>query len=338
MKKVWIIKFRNYEYWPMWAFYLPLLPLIFVFGLIQRHFFFFTNVNPGIDAFGGFFFDSKHRIDQKISSVYRPKSFLVRPFDAPENLEAFITNLALNFPIIIKPDAGERGKGVTKIFSKIELKAALSKIATDYLVQEFIPHLLEYGVFVSYLPNENKYKVISLTEKQFFTVIGDGKSNIDELVKSQTRGLVFYKQIIERALYSLNYVPKIDEVCVIHTMGNHCNGTEFINKNDLISDALNNAMNQLMRGMTGIFYGRFDIKVASFDDLINLMDIKILEFNGITAEPIHIYDNSHGYFKSLLSFVNSWKYLYKISKYNKSKGIAPIKHVEMLRKLRARLL
>ena len=70
--------------------------------------------------------------------------------------------------------------------------------------------------------------------------------------------------------------------------------------------------------------------------LNNLIDIKILEFNGITAEPIHIYDNSFGYLKSLLSFLSSWKYLYKISNYNKLRGVQPVKHVEMLRKFRLR--
>jgi hypothetical protein len=81
MKKVGQIKLLNSEYWPKWAFYLPLIPLIFVFGLIQKHLFFFTNVNPGIDAFGGFFSDSKHIIDRKILSHFRPKSFLVNPPD-----------------------------------------------------------------------------------------------------------------------------------------------------------------------------------------------------------------------------------------------------------------
>ena len=336
MKKVWLIKLLHYEYWPMWAFYLPLIPVVFLFGLIKRHFFFFTNVNPGIDSFGGFFFDSKDVIDRKISTTYRPKSILVKPFESEDKLETFLTNLDLGFPMLIKPDAGERGKGVIKIYTKLELRTQLAEIKTDYLVQAYVSHLLEYGVFVSYIPTELKYKVISLTEKRFFKVVGDGKSSIDELIKYQPRGLVFYKQIMERSIFAMDYVPSLGEICVIHTMGNHCNGTEFINRNDQISETLEVSMNSIMESMTGIYYGRFDIKVASLEDLNNLIDIKILEFNGITAEPIHIYDNSLGYLKSLLSFLNSWKYLYKISNYNKLRGIQPIKHVEMLRKLRLR--
>jgi len=336
MKKVWLIKLLHYEYWPMWAFYLPLIPVIFLFGLIKRHFFFFTNANPGIDSFGGFFFDSKDVIDRKIAAIYRPKSYLISPFESEDKLETFITNLDLSFPIIIKPDAGERGKGVIKIFTKLDLRSNLAEIKTDYLVQDYVTHQLEYGVFVSYIPNKSNYKVISLTEKRFFTVVGDGKSTIDELIRNKERGLVFYKQIKERSTYAMDYVPNVDEICVIHTMGNHCNGTEFINRNHQISEALELSMNKLMVGMSGIYYGRFDIKAASLEDLNNLIDIKILEFNGITAEPIHIYDNSFGYLKSLLSFLNSWKYLYKVSNYNKLRGVQPVKHVEMLRKIRLR--
>ncbi len=336
MKKVWLIKLLHYEYWPMWAFYLPLLPVVFLFGLFKRHFFFFTNVNPGIDSFGGFFFDSKDVIDRKISASYRPKSILLEPFESETKLDTFLKALDLIYPIIIKPDAGERGKGVVKIYTKLELKTHLAEIKSNYLVQEYVTHLLEYGVFVSYIPNEEKYKVISLTEKRFFKVVGDGKSTINELIKLQPRGLVFYKQIKERSIYAMDYVPLLGEICVIHTMGNHCNGTEFINRNHQISEALEASMNKLMVGMSGIFYGRFDIKVASLEDLNNLIDIKILEFNGITAEPIHVYDNSFGYLKSLLSFLSSWKYLYKISNYNKLRGVQPVKHVEMLRKFRLR--
>lgn len=333
MKKTWFIKLVNYEYWPMWAFYLPLIPMIFFYGILKRHLFFFTNVNPGIDKFGGFFFDSKSIIDQQIPSEYRPQSHLIQPLKSKSDYETFVSFLQLSFPIILKPDAGERGKGVVKINTKKELIENLEKIESDYLIQEFITFQKEFGVFISYIPDTGKYKVISLTEKRYFSVKGDGKKAIQDLILNQTRGQIFFKQIRERSNYSMDYIPKENEICVIHTLGNHCNGTQFINRNDFISNELDEVINQLMTNLSGIYYGRFDIKADSLEMMIKSKQFKIIEFNGITAEPIHIYDQTHGYFNSLVSFISTWKYLYKISNYNKIKGIKPATNVEMMRKL-----
>ncbi len=336
MKKVWLIKLMHYEYWPMWAFYLPLLPVILFYGILKRHLFFYTNANPGIDQYGGFFFDSKNNIDKNIPVEYRPISVLTNPFHTVNEIDEFIQKTPFTFPVILKPDSGERGRGVVKIITEIELKKVLEQITIPHLIQEYIAYNLEYGVFVSYLPNEDKYKVISLTEKKFFTVIGNAFNTIEQLIKKSERGCVFFEQIMERTLYDINYIPRLNEICILHTIGNHCNGTEFINRNQWISEELDISMNKVMSNIKGIYYGRFDIKVESYKNLEKLEAIKIIEFNGITAEPTHIYDNTYGYFKSLLSFITTWKYLYRISNYNKLKGVKPAEHVEMIRKFRSR--
>ncbi|HEY1047866.1 MAG TPA: hypothetical protein VGF79_15605, partial [Bacteroidia bacterium] len=72
------IKLMNYEYWPMWAFYLPLFFHFIYKGLKNRDLFFFTNVNRRLDDYGGLFFDSKQVIDKKIPIAYRAEHIFLK--------------------------------------------------------------------------------------------------------------------------------------------------------------------------------------------------------------------------------------------------------------------
>jgi len=320
MKKRWWIKVTHYEYWPMWAFYLPLFPYFLIKGIFKGNIFYFTNANPGVDEFGGLFFDSKNDIDKQIPQNFRPKAILVKPFLIQNELKEFIEKMQFDYPVIIKPDNGERGKGVLKIENSEELLIVLSKIQTLHLVQEYIPYLVEFGVFIVYLPAKNKYKISSLTEKKFFEIIGNGKQTITELILQKERGIAFYKELKVNSALDFNSIPNENETLIIHTHGNHCKGTQFADKCNEITAKMEEKFNELMKNLNGFYYGRFDIKVKSITDLESFEHLKIIEFNGVAAEPIHIYDNNMGYFKSLATFIQHWQYLDSISIYLKKKG------------------
>ncbi len=55
-----------------------------------------------------------------------------------------------------------------------------------------------------------------------------------------------------------------------------------------MSEELDDSFNRFMSRLDGLKYGRFDIKVESFEDLLTFNNLKIMEFNGIAAEPTHI--------------------------------------------------
>ncbi len=323
----------------MWAFYLPLSPYIIIKGLLNGHLFYYTNVNPGIDKYGGLFFDSKNTIDSKIPNLYRPITIIIYPENSFVKINEAILDKNLFYPLIAKPDKGERGKGIVKIDNEEVLKTFLNLIKEKYLIQEYIPFTIEYGVFVAYIPDEEKFRVISLTEKKFFTVKGNGKSNIGELIKLNKRGIVFFKQLKQRSVYPMEFIPEIGEECIIHTFGNHCNGTEFIYRNNMISEELNRNFNLLMQSIQGINYGRFDIKIEKSTDLIDFKNIKIIEFNGISAEPIHIYDSNVGaYLKTLKEFIKTWKYLDIIALNNRKLGLKPAPLKDILKKIGQRII
>ena len=163
----------------MW-FYLPYLQLK------ARHLCFFTAANPGIDT-GGLGLESKFETIEKIPDHLKPKTILVRSEDSFSDSLEQLEKAGINFPMIVKPDIGYRGLLVKKIHNQEELKKYLEKYAIDFVIQEFVEVLNEFGVLYHRLPWEEKGKITSLTFKEFLHVIGDGKSTLLELINAKPR-------------------------------------------------------------------------------------------------------------------------------------------------------
>ena len=68
------------------------------------------------------------------------------------------------------------------------------------------------------------------------------------------------------------------------------------------------------------YYGRFDIKCASVEDLKQGKNFLILEFNGSGAEPHHAYGDGNTLLQAHKIFLHHWKMLYRISRYNHKHG------------------
>ncbi len=326
--KRFLVRLSNYEYWPMWAFYLPLFFYFVYRGIINRNFFFFTNVNTGFDPMGGLFFDSKSTTDKFIPQQFRPGSILVRKGEIAD-----IDSQRFKYPLIIKPDQGERGKRLCKIDDKSRLNDILILYDEDILIQEFNSFPLEFSVFVVYDPDLCKHKILSLTEKKFFKVSGDGYSNFSILIKSSHRGIYAYKNLLELSGIKEEYIPAKGEEILVHQIGNHNKGTEFIDAGLKISPAMQERFAMFLKDCRVFEYGRFDVKTKSLKDLETFEKICFIEFNGLAAEPTVVYDSRTGYFKALKTFVNHWKSMEKISKYNKLKGVKPQRTAVVVKKI-----
>ena len=73
--------------------------------------------------------------------------------------------------------------------------------------------------------------------------------------------------------------------------------------------------------MDGFYYGRFDLKVKSIDDLYKGENIKILEVNGTTSEPAHIYGEGMTLWKSYNDIFFNMRIVNEIARENNSNGI-----------------
>lgn len=310
-----IHKLLHWEYWPLPMFYIPNIPYAFVHGLIARNLIFYTAVNPGIRN-SGIGAESKHEILNLLPKEYVPKSVLHRKDDTIENTLTELQNSKISYPMIVKPDIGFRGLLVKKVENKQELIQYLKKYPIDIIIQEFLTHEFECGIFYYRHPQEKSGKVSSITLKEFLTIIGNGKSTTKELVQSDDRAFLYYDLIKDDPLIDWELVLEKDQSLKLSSIGNHSKGTRFISGNHLINEELEKSMDVLNHQVDGWFYGRLDIKYHSLEELYQ-GKFKVLELNGILAEPTHIYDASKiTYWKALKTIRTHWKQLYKIARYN----------------------
>lgn len=320
-----LYKALNWEYWPSAFFYVPNLPFAFYLAAKAKHSAFFSAANPCIKSSGNGT-ESKSKTMQLVPLQYRPKSvFHKANFCILSTLKA-ISRENIQFPLIAKPDVGCRGLLVQKINTEVELKNYLRKYPIDIIIEEFLDFENECGIFYHRKPNETRGKISSITLKKFLTVNGDGKSTLKELIHKNNRAKLYVELLLEIHQNKLQNIPKKNEQIELSVIGNHSKGTKFICGNNLISKKLEHTFDALSNSIEGWYYGRIDIKYNSFEELENGDNFKIIEINGILAEPTHIYDaENYNYFQALKAIRTHWKSLYEIATTNHKMNDIPYK-------------
>ena len=339
-------RFLNWEYWPTYLFYIPIVPYAAYLAIKAKNVVFYSATNPALKHSGNGT-ESKFDTLQLIPDQYKPKSIFI---DVNENLATSINkfkNANINFPCIAKPDIGFRGLLVKKIDTLSDLESYLSSNSFNIIVQEFIDYENECGIFYYRIPGEKKGKISSITLKKFLTVKGNGNSTIKELILNNERAKRYISILKENKSLSFDSIPNNDKEVILSFIGNHSKGAQFINGNHLIDEELTNMMDDFNKNIEGWYYGRIDLKYNSFNELKKGNNFKVIELNGIISEPTHIYDPSKiTYFKALLELKKHWNLIYQIAtknhrsyniKYDKTidfiKGLLTLKkYVKNLRK------
>ncbi|MDP2541435.1 ATP-grasp domain-containing protein [Tenacibaculum discolor] len=308
-----IKKITDWEHWPSAMFYLPNVPYAFYLAYKAKHLAFFSATNPCIKSSGNGT-ESKYETILLVPEKHRPKSVLIKPNTDFEIVCKNIQEQKINFPLIAKPDIGFRGLLVEKITSKDALKNYLEKYTIDIIIQEFLDYENECGIFYHRNPKNDSGKISSLTLKRFLSVTGDGTSTLKELILADERAKLYIELFSKIHQDKLTEIPIKNKVIKLTAIGNHSKGTQFINGNHLISDKLTTTFDKLSKSIPGWYYGRIDLKYNTFEELEEGIDFKILEINGIIAEPTHIYDSqNYTYLKALKAIRTHWKSLFTIA-------------------------
>lgn len=332
LKNINIQKITHWEYWPSSMFYIPNLPYAFYLAFKAKNLVFFSAANPAIKSSGNGT-ESKFEVLQLVPEKHRPKSVLITENTNFNTVLNNINNAGITFPLIAKPDVGFRGLLVKKIASKNELQTYLTKYPVRCIIQEFLEYRNECGVFYHRNPNAEKGYISSLTLKHFLTVTGNGTATLKELILADERAKIYWNLFREIHQKKINEVPKKNTVITLTAIGNHSKGTQFINGNHLISEKLTATFDNLSKATNGWFYGRADIKYNDFETLENGTDFKVLEINGILAEPTHIYDSeNYTYFKALKAIRTHWKSLFTIATTNHKNFNIPYKSTRVFLK------
>ncbi len=341
-KPLWWIKLTNFEYWSMWFFYLPTLPYGLYLALRSGSMAYFTSVNPVVPL-SGMKGQPKQDILKLLDEKYLPKSLYFKHNSEFEFVKTEIEKKQIGLPFIIKPEVGERGKGVEKMDSFEELESYLKEYTpqnkADFIIQEFLTEPVELGVLYYILPNNLKNKVskkqnqgrlkkfrnsaiTSIVQKEFLTVIGDGKKTLSQLIEDSDRARFQKKRLQKRFIEKWNVTIPINEKLVLESIGNHCRGTKFLDGNKYITEKNLAAFDEIMKPLANYYYGRFDIKVSSIEDFKEGKGIKIMEVNGVASEPAHIYDPKTPILKAYKAIFWHMKIIQVISFQNKKDGTA----------------
>lgn len=260
--------------------------------------------------------EKKSEIFDQIPEEYLPTTILVGKGDSKK---ANQIASEIGYPIIAKPDIGERGIWVKKLYNEKELQAYVSSCPVPFLLQELVDLPIELGVFYIKYPNQ-KGRVTSIVRKEFLSVIGDGVSSVNTLLKENQRALLTADLASEYLTKIGETIPAKNEQLLVEPIGNHCKGTKFLNDNNEIDEELNMAFNTISDQIPDFYFGRFDLRCASMDDLRQLKNFKILELNGAGAEPGHVYQPGSSLLKAYKDIFWHLRVLADISAQNHKRG------------------
>jgi hypothetical protein len=326
-------RLTRFEFWPFWFFYIPMYFYGLWLALRSRSLMYFSTTNPGM-KYGGVMGESKFKVLQSIPKDFIPKSILLK---APVSMNIVLDKLRAEgfyFPVILKPDVGERGRGVEVIYNDKELAAYLIGKTEDVIVQEYITGGLEFGVLYHRLPREANGEVTSMVRKGFLTVTGDGKATFRQLIEAEFRARSRLDYLFNKFENELERVFSDGEIVNLEPIGNHCRGTTFFNANEFINDTLNEVFNKISLQIEGFFYGRFDLKVPSLHDLYAGKNIKIFELNGVSSEVAHVYDPDYKLIQAYRDIARHMKYIYLIARKNHELGVPYDPLLKFLKDLR----
>ncbi|MBK8341438.1 MAG: hypothetical protein IPK99_16325 [Flavobacteriales bacterium] len=320
----------NHEYLPWYIIYLPVVPGLLYHAIRQRSLVFFTNVDPAIDM-GGFFGERKSAIYTQLPKGSYPTTLLVEPGTAEHELRARLATTDLSFPLILKPDVGERGEGVVRLDDAHRLLEALATTREPMLLQQLVTWPHEYGLMFAKDPHTGRTNLLSITGKRMLAVVGDGRRSVEQLLATTYRG---GKQIARLRTYRqelLARIPTVAEEVVVEPIGNHCRGALFFDACALTTPALERAMDALLAHAGGLHYGRVDVRAESEEALREGRFI-VLELNGVSSEPGHIYDPSYTIFRCWSELLRHVKHIPPISAALREKGHEPVLLAELLRR------
>ena len=245
---------------------------------------------------------------------------LVNPASSTNEVMRQLKACDFHFPVIFKPDLGERGFMVKRIKDEKDIHDYLKKININFIVQELIDFPVELGVFYTRFPSREKGEVTSITMKEMLHVCDDGKSTLRELILCNDRAKLQWPILKVVHGDRLQAVVPMGEVVELVSIGNHCLGTKFIDANYLINQKLSDTFDSISKQIPGFYFGRFDLRCASIEQLYD-GHIKIMELNGCGAEPAHVYNPGYSLRKAIAEFCLHWRNIFLISRENNNRGV-----------------
>jgi hypothetical protein len=315
-------RITHWEAWPFKLLYGPIAPVWGWYMLRSGWVWFFTPSNPKL-TFGGMEGEPKKEMYDLLPQELYPTTFNVKP---PENFELVKQRLqqsGIPYPLIVKPEVGGQGILFRKIDTEEEFSNYHSKVPFEYIVQQMVHYPMEVSVFYIRHPEQEKGMVTGFLHKIPLQVVGDGKHTLEELVQEHPKGKKRIGELHSKHKERWHDVLANGERYMLSYAANHNRGAHFVDLKDEIDERLVGIFDTISHTINDFFYGRYDIMCTNVEDLKAGKNFSILEYNGCGAEPNHFYDTGYTLIGAYREILKHWKLLYRISRYNRKKGVIP---------------
>ena len=330
------LRLTRWEFWPPWVFYPPLVVYLLWLGLKHRGLALLTAVNPCMPA-SGIIGESKGDILDHLARELGdeadalPASLRLpargedgRPVEAVERLatvERFLEARDLHWPVVLKPDAGQRGDGVLIARDPASALTFLERSPVDLVAQEFVTGP-EFGVFAIRRPEDERFHVFSVTVKRRPSVTGDGVRSVEQLLLDDPRAPAMAATYAKNLGARLEDVPEPGVEVPLTDVGAHARGTIFEDGRPLVTPELEARLDALSRRIDGFHFGRYDVIVPSAEHLQRGEGLRVIELNGLTSEATHIYDARTSLLQAYRDLAAQWRLAFAIGAANVARGEA----------------
>ncbi len=284
-----------FEYWPGWLFYTPVVAHWLLLGLRHLNWTLPTAANPRIEA-GGLCGESKVGILGQAGPDATPWIARFRAIETgtgdAARVRALMDDAALAFPVVIKPDIGCHGAGVRLVMDEAALGPTLAAFprGVGLLVQEFIAHEGEAGVFYVRGPDDPHGRITSITLKSSPIVRGNGHDTLRQLIDADPRLRRTQSLYLPRLGARADQVVPDGETVRLVFAGNHCKGSLFHDGTSLATEALRSRIDAICRALPDFHFGRIDLRYRDLAALRRGEEFRIIEINGVGSEATHIWD------------------------------------------------
>lgn len=313
--------------------YAPLGVVWLYYAWKAKAFWFFSNVNPTIE-FSGFEGEPKKEMYEQLPNHLYPETLYIKAGTGFKDMMTILSDSNIKYPFIVKPEIGMQGILFRKIEQQQQLFDYHHQIPVDYIIQEYVDLPLEFSVFHIRYPSQSKGKVTGFILKEYMFAEGDGKSTLLKLITQHSRAKYYKAEMLHKHEQNLDKVLQKNEKYILSIAGNHNRGARFINLHKQIDQQLCDVFDTISLQAKEFYFGRYDLKCTSIEDLKQGKNFSILEFNGAGAEPNHIYDCGMSYRDALKEIARHWNDWYEIGKINKQRAVPQWSFIKGYRYLR----
>ncbi len=325
-----------FEFWPMWAFYPPVMLYAAWLMLRYRGALLPTVANPSFPG-GGFYGESKAEIlalaMRHVPQWVAPFVPVERPAQGPEDVGAEVDSAraalaaaGIDGPVVAKPDLGCRGAGVKLVRTPADLRSYLQGFprGATLLLQKLVPFEGEAGIFYCRRPGQARGRIVSITLKYFPYVTGDGRRTLRQLIGDDPRAGQLQHLYLRRHAARLDEVPAAGESIRLAFAGSHSRGAIFRNGKHLVTPEMEARFDAIAQAMPEFHFGRFDVRFERFDEVQRGAGFTIVEINGAGAESTHIWDRRTGLLQAWRDLMRQYRWLFEIGHANRARGFQPM--------------